>query len=372
MLSKKIKTVITAIFLFIIAVYPAKELRAEIFTGTAGGNISYKVDTEAKITTVNGEGVTEIEYISSVSAKYMESIELPSSLKAIHEGAFAGCRRLIHIEIPENVETIGKTAFQDCEWLKTVINHSGATIFLPSHPDFSDGRKYSREIPYEYYVDGKLAITVPPGKTAIGKARKYKVNLENEGGTLSKYESRGYTYYRFGEPLKLPTVKWKGRIFCGWTAKAHSNYAWRTITNQDTENPYGTTRCWTGEKTVYAQFAKVEMKKVGRTKLKVNLSKWRDGNRLEIQYTTNKKYKNTKRIIVKSKELEDIVFGKKNKKKNYRLKYYPKKRMLSITLNKLKAKKRYYFRFQFSGNEPLNADENYDVTGDWFKKSVKM
>lgn len=66
--------------------------------------------------------------------------------------------------------------------------------------------------------------------------------------------------------------------------------------------------------------------------------------------------------------------GKKNRKKHYKLNYNRKKKMLSVTLSKLKANKKYYFRFQYSGYDYYLSytDEYIHTTGDWFKKSVQM
>lgn len=317
-----------------------------------------------------GEGITRIESISSFTRDYMKSIQLPSTLESIDERAFDGCRRLESIEIPSGVKEIGKTAFEDCIGLKTVINNSSQTVYLPE-----DTLYPKRVAPYDYFIDGERVTTVPPGKTAVGKARKFPVALECDSGTMSKADEQKDIYYQYREPLKLPNLKKKGYVFCGWTAKPVSNYAWHTITNEDRDNYYVSTANWAGTIKLYAQFVKMSMNKQGKRKLKVTISKWRDARQLKIQYATNKKYKNAKKIIVKDDELANIrKYGKKsNKKKHYVLEYKKKKRMLSVTLNKLKANKKYYFRFQFSGNEyiPLTDDYEYEIS-DWFKKSVKM
>lgn len=385
--SKIVQTGICVLVLSAILLSPAELLRAEVYSGIAGDESKYFFDTEEKIIRIEGagaidgfpygeeefsdipdmhlvvgEGITQIDSFRCPTA-YVKTIQLPMSLKSIGDYAFSGCSRLESIVIPGGVEKIGKMAFGDCPRLKTITNYSSEEVYLPSHPDCD----YFDISPYDYYVDGKLSQTVPPGKMAIGKVKKRRLVLDAEGGTLR------YMHYRFGEPLKLPPVKRKGHIFCGWTTRGRTNYAWYNITNEDTGNPHNTTFCWWGQKRLYAQFAKIETKKLGRRKLKLSLSKWRDGGKLAIQYSTNKKFKNHKTIIVKQGQLSDLwPYAKKYKKGAYKLFYKNTKRMLTITFNKLKAKKKYYFRFRYSGNDCLNADESVYSVGDWFGKSVKM
>lgn len=382
---------------FSMLAFPVEKVQAEIITGVTEGNIKYTIDTEKKVITIEGEGtlgadfpgsegevwdipdmhweigegITRIGCVPVSAFKNMKSIHLPESLKVIDDRTFYLCTNLESIEIPVGVEKIGKTAIERCINMKTVINNSAVDVSLPDRPGLIEYERTN----YYYYVDGKRAVIVPPGKTAIGKERVHIASLFSRGGTMSKYNLRQYVYFKIGKPLKLPYVKWKGknRVFCGWTREKHSNYAWRTITNEDTGNPYGTTMEWCGNISLYAQFAKVEMKKLGKKKLKVRVSKWRDADQLEIRYSTNKNFKNYQSIIVKSKQLMWIwPNAKKYKKKHYKLYYNQNKRRLSLTLYKLKANKKYYFRFQYSGYDGINADDYFYCVASWFKKNVKM
>lgn len=355
MKNKILKSGISLLLVLSMLVSPADKIQAETYTVTSG-NITYKIDPEKEVIIIEGkgtlgllfpfgeqdplkekkkllntramhyvigEGITKIEK-SFTKYCHIKSIHLPASLKEIDDDAFWGCLHLESIVIPHGVEKIGKTAFDNCQRLRTVTNYSSAEVYLPNHRDlnnelavvpFSINLFDSNGMPYSYYVDGKISTTVPPGKTAIGKAIQYQATLNSDGGTLSQYNSRRYVYFRFGELLKLPTVKRKGYTFCGWTAKEQSNYAWRTITNVDTGNPFGSTLYWGRDKDLYAQFAKIDTKKLGKRKLKVCISKWRDGGQLEIQYSTNKNFKNHQSIIVKSSQLMNIwILGKKNRK----------------------------------------------------------
>lgn len=375
-------------------IIPIVKSKAKTITGIAGYALTYTLDTEQHTITLKGEGplgdylspeyssdcrafgkmhwkldegITRIAGINNNACRYMKSIQLPKTLETIDDTAFRNCINLESITIPENVETIGPTAFRDCISLKRVENHSRQTVYLPTYP-MDNAPEYVR---YNYYVNGKLTAIVPPGKTAIGKAKLYRVYLNTKGGKLKKNYS--FVSYRFAEPLTLPAAKKKGYIFRGWTTEKHSNYSWYHISNSDIENYSETTRQWMGPQNVYAQYTKITMKKTGKRKLKVELSQWLEAEQLEIQYSTNKKYKNPQKITVKEKHLSNIaIYGKRNQKKQYQLNFNMKKSRLSLTLNKLKAKKKYYFRFQFSGNKMLNADEYVYTVGDWFKKSMKM
>lgn len=414
------KTGISLLLILSMLISPAEKIQAETYTVTSD-NITYKINPEKEVIIIEGEGtlgvigflyprgqldplppeeqkdfldkggmhyvigegITKIEKGFATYAS-IKSIHLPASLKEIEDGAFRDCMYLESIVIPHSVEKIGKTAFENCQRLKTVTNYSSAEVYLPNHSDFYkedyvspyyENPYHYNGMPYIYYVDGKISTTVPPGKTAIGKPKKCIATLNSDGGTLSQYNSRRYVYFRFGEPLKLPTVKRKGYTFCGWTAKEHSNYAWRTITNEDTGDPFNSTLFWGKDKDLYAQFAKINTTRPGKRKLKISISKWREAEQLEIQYSTKKDFKKHQSIIVKSSQLMKIwILGKKNRKKHYKLNYNKKKKMLSVTLSKLKTNKKYYFRFQYSGLTYFSSglDIYIHTTGDWFKKSVQM
>lgn len=200
--------------------------------------------------------------------------------------------------------------------------------------------------------------------SAADDVEKYIIALDTDHGTFIDYDESYDIYFQPGEPLKLPKVKKKGYVFCGWTTKPISNLAWFTITGENTKNLWGSTYNWHEPKKLYAQFVKITTKKLGKRKLKVILSKWVTGYQLEIQYSTNKKFRNAKSIII-----EGLMAP--IDQKNYFLKY--RKGTLSLTLSKLKTKKKYYFRFQFSSLGVEFPNEEYaDVIGDWFQKSVKM
>ncbi|MBR0384605.1 MAG: leucine-rich repeat protein, partial [Eubacteriaceae bacterium] len=59
------------------------------------------------------EGVTKLDSCAFDDAPYLETVQLPSTLKVIRNGCFARCPNLKYVDIPYNVEIIAPSAFQD-------------------------------------------------------------------------------------------------------------------------------------------------------------------------------------------------------------------------------------------------------------------
>lgn len=72
-------------------------------------------------------GITAIP--SFMSCRYMQSIEIPSSVTSISAGAFSGCSALTSIEIPEGVTVMSSTAFIDCSALTSILVAGGNTKY---------------------------------------------------------------------------------------------------------------------------------------------------------------------------------------------------------------------------------------------------
>ena len=68
---------------------------------------------------VISEGVTSIGACAFDNCVNVQSISIPSTVKSIGWGAFAGCG-MENINIPDGVETIGRDAFYACSALKTI------------------------------------------------------------------------------------------------------------------------------------------------------------------------------------------------------------------------------------------------------------
>ena len=185
-------------------------------------------------------GITEIAN-GLFQRECMSKISLPNTLKRIGKNAFNNCLNLKKIEIPSSVSEINGPIFDNCCDLKKIVNKSSVTIKAPR----KKGVKY---MGYTYYVDGKPAKEVKPGKTMIGKPKTFKLKLNLDGG---KIKGKKPKTYKFGTNITLPKVKKKGYEFIGWSEKKnHSNGVsklWRD------GNYYG------GTQKRYAQFAKVKI-----------------------------------------------------------------------------------------------------------------
>ena len=81
-------------------------------------DISGDVVIPAKL---GGYPVTSIGEAAFIDCQYIESIQLPKSLKNIDPWAFAGCLNLKRITIPNSVTNIGSWAFAGCISLESII-----------------------------------------------------------------------------------------------------------------------------------------------------------------------------------------------------------------------------------------------------------
>lgn len=202
--------------------------------------------------------ITEIQIPDTVSqigpdafayCKNLQSIRLPRGLKKIEDGLFQGCDKLTEIPeteclqeiglssfsfchslqnaaIPNTVTKIGGQAFwkcknlkkltfgrsikkvaasyaQDCVQLRTVVNHS--SISIPLNEEKGN---------LSWYVGKKKRTTLPPGKTAKAKGKKYTISYILNGGKVKGEKPK---YHEYGKATQLPShVRRKGYTFLGW------------------------------------------------------------------------------------------------------------------------------------------------------------
>ncbi|WP_026836186.1 leucine-rich repeat protein [Eubacterium xylanophilum] len=181
------------------------------------------------------EGITELGEFSLAEGSCY-TLKLPSSLRTIGNSALEGMDNLREITIPSGVNKIGNNVLLRCVNLQKIVNNSSASIEVP--------RSGIRDIVgYEFYVDGKHVSTVEPGKTALGKAREFKLNLVLNKGKIVGKTPKTYTY---GENKILPKAKRKGYKFMGWSLKDKWSNG---IMSLNPHNLY-----MAGDETRYAQF----------------------------------------------------------------------------------------------------------------------
>ena len=186
---------------------------------------------------------------------YCTYIKLPDSLREITDFGFSGFSQLREVTIPESVEIIGQKPFADCRNLRIVRNLSSQTVDLPPG-HFLDAE--SDDLPGRiWYVNGKRATKVPPGKTAKAKEQSFSLKYKLKGGKLVGKKTKKY---RYGKITKLPGARKKGYAFLGWAYQAgESLYQLNNLKGNAT-----------GNKTMVAKWKKIRVKKKqGQIQIKV-------------------------------------------------------------------------------------------------------
>lgn len=143
-------------------------------------------------------------------------LKLPDSLQEITDYGFSDFYRLREVTIPKGVEKIGREPFFNCRNLRIVRNLSSQTVDLPQ------GHLRDDEIEDDppgriWYINGKKATKVPPGKTAKAKEQSFSLKYKLKGGKLAGKKTKKY---RFGKITKLPSATKKGYAFLGWAYQA--------------------------------------------------------------------------------------------------------------------------------------------------------
>lgn len=141
-----------------------QQMYAAVYSGT-DGNISWNLDTETGVLTLNGSGngsmydygsiVIEGHFVSSApwDAYYssIKIVDIQPSVTSIGDYAFSGCS-LKSVTIPDGVTSIGSHAFSYCRWLRSLtIPSSVSSIGDYAFAGCSDLK----------------SITIPEGVTSI-------------------------------------------------------------------------------------------------------------------------------------------------------------------------------------------------------------
>ena len=317
---------------------------------------------------VVSEGITELGDSVFSSGNSLDSVSLPSTLTSIGNKCFNRCAQISEITIPSGVTKVGENPFYDCQSLKKIVNKSKVKVPAPKFDSYNRG--------YDYYVDGKLATEVAPGKTMIGKPHKYKLNLKLDGGKLV---GKNMKKYAFGKNITLPKAKKKGYDFVGWTdEKEYSNgisKLWRTDLIPG------------GNQTRYAQFCKVKMtgkKKSIQVKVTnancVNLCFYystkkdrSDEKMIKLVFDNGKPYYykdgTDKQVYLKGKVKLYVTSGDYYLK--YKMKKY-KKNYIKVTIPKLKSGKKYYVRLKNLQPYGEEMEKEYGYSNFFGKRTVAV
>lgn len=270
------------------------------------------------------------------------AVKLPESLRIIEGLAFTHLRFLKRITIPAGVTEVGDDIFENCENLREIENLSSQTISLRRGDMAIDERYYRGPSGLDYYVDGEKVTEVSPGKTAIGKGKIFSLKYNLNGGKITGEKVKTY---RYGErETSLPKAKRKGFIFLGWSFYKHDTdfRTWFRF--------YDEIGLISGDKTLTARWKKVRVKKTGKKKIQIQLynRNYEDEWKIACLYSTKKSMKDAK-LVGLGEDFDNAI--KKGtiqgtKTKNCVTNYYPKKKLLTADLKKLKKGKTYYLQFR--------------------------
>ena len=90
------------------------------FKAVCYSNRPKRGDFDLKIEKINGKNV-----LTAVGDKISEFVEIPKSVQAIGERAFADCWQVENVTVPSSVEIIGEEAFANCENLRVITLNNG-------------------------------------------------------------------------------------------------------------------------------------------------------------------------------------------------------------------------------------------------------
>ena len=126
----------------------------------------------------------------------LNGIQLPKTIKSIHQSSFNGCSSLTEIFIPKSVTLIGKQAFAGCDALSSIIVEDGNEVYNSKgncnaiiHSDTLVAGCKSTTIPesvkcigeYAFYMNsGLVSIRIPDAVTSIGERAFTNCNNLNQ------------------------------------------------------------------------------------------------------------------------------------------------------------------------------------------------
>ncbi len=170
----------------------------------------HKIDIPESI---EGMPVVKIQSYAFQDNYYLESINLPSTLRSIEVASFKGCYSLTYIEIPDSVTEINVKAFEDCISLENIklsanLETIGASAFsncmfltdvvLPEKLKTIDERAFEK-------CFSLTEITIPASVESLGEA-VFNICLSLESINVSPEN----TYYYSKDGILFTVTHWVG------------------------------------------------------------------------------------------------------------------------------------------------------------------
>lgn len=119
--------------LFLTLVVSAGTLKAEVYNGTCGKNLTWELNSETGILNIQGSGHMEGYYQCPTPwedyAALINQVVLPEGLLNIGSLAFTDCKNLTTMNFPNSIEYIGEAPFPNS--LTTVLYNKHIFAYLP-------------------------------------------------------------------------------------------------------------------------------------------------------------------------------------------------------------------------------------------------
>ena len=219
--------------LFLAFVVSLSTLRSEIYSGTCGANLTWSLNTEDSVLTINGigamqdyaystsmpwysywpkikqvilpDGLTTIGIRAFTNCAHLKSINIPEGVISIGDFAFGQCMALPSINIPASVTSIGEYIFEGCDSLAAINVDEANSVYSSK-----DGVLFDKlqQTLLQYPVGRRaLEYTVPDGVITIGKsAFEHDTIIEHIylPQTLQTINSRAFVWCKRLQEIDIP------------------------------------------------------------------------------------------------------------------------------------------------------------------------
>ena len=164
-----------------------------------------------------GTSVTAIGEGAFYGCKSLREITLPNGLQTIGELAFCGCTSLIRVDIPDSLVSLGRQSFYECKSLLSVVIPNGVTRIdgtfynCTSLISVTIGSSVQEIEYYSFPTDGRLyeiinlsSLALEAGSSDYGSAAvAVKSVVSSPDDATLRYDDRGFYYGRANDQSYL-------------------------------------------------------------------------------------------------------------------------------------------------------------------------